>query len=245
MKQVYEASQNHSKIGIIGGLGPLATVEFQKIFFNIFKARFNPKSDQEYPEMIVIQGCKTPDRTTHILDETKPDPTPDLQKSLSMLEQMGCSLIVIPCNTAHFFLDRLKKSEETEIVNIIKQAAIICKEKGYNSPLLLATAGTIKCGIYEKFFTEQGVKLMLPSQPNIDATMQVIYGKGGVKAGFVDENNQHRLAEIVKFYPEADCVILGCTELPLVAQKIEKPTIDPMCAAAVALIEIVAFNFKT
>jgi aspartate racemase len=112
----------------------------------------------------------------------------------------------------------------------------MCKANGYNSPLLLATAGTIKSGIYEKFFKEKGIELIIPSQQDIDATMQVIYGREGVKAGFVDENNQNRLAEIARSYSQADCIILGCTELPLVAQKITAPTIDPMSAAANFLI---------
>ncbi len=228
------------KIGILGGLGPLACVEFQKILFDQFKKKYQPKSDQDYPEVIAIHATKTPDRPAYILDQTKPDPTPYLQKALSDLESLGCNLIVIPCNTAHYFLDRLVTKPETVIVNIIQKAALVCKEKGYKAPLLLATSGTISSRIYERFFQEQDINLTIPSSSDIDDTMDLIYnGRYGIKAGNINDANQNRLAGIAARYDKADCVILGCTELPLVSKKITYPTIDPMVAAADFLIDCV------
>jgi aspartate racemase len=123
MRNAINSLKRSQRVGVIGGLGPLATVKFQEIFFENFRNQCGTTSDQDFPELVVIHDCKTPDRTAYILDKTKPDPTPHLQKSLSELERLGCDLIVIPCNTAHYFIGRLQKNKDTEIVNIIEQAA--------------------------------------------------------------------------------------------------------------------------
>jgi aspartate/glutamate racemase len=78
-----------------------------------------------------------------------------------------------------------------------------------------------------------GITLTIPREEDIEATMDVIYGQKGVKAGYADDDNQNKFAEIVRRYPGNDCVILGCTELPLVAQKVDLRKVDPMEAAAI------------
>jgi aspartate racemase len=225
------------QIGVLGGLGPLATVEFEKLFFKEAQRVLKPKSDQQYPNLFVNIVSTTPDRTAYIMDQTKPDPTPFLQSALSKLESIGCNLIVIPCITAHHFMPRLCPKEGTTLLNLIEETVEFCIKSRYQQTLLLATQGTMKSGVFVKGASAKGLKLILLTDEDLINLMDIIYGQTGVKRGFVDESNQERLKELVSRY-KVDSVILACTELGLIGGKITVPTIDPMQIGAQNLLNI-------
>lgn len=228
------------KLGILGGLGPLATVGFQKIFFDTYQKIYHPKKDQDFPEISVEFACHTPDRTPYILGNSSVSPLEQLIKALKNLENSGCSIIVMPCNTAHFFIDDLQKakSPNTRIINIVEQTALACQKLYLKQPLLLATTGTFASGLYEKYFKIHNLNLTIPDDGDKKELMNIIYSSSGVKVGFASEENAIKLNAIVdKYSNQIDSVILGCTELPLISQKIIQPKLESMAITCNLLME--------
>ncbi len=210
-------------IGIMGGVGPFATIEAEKILLSYY-VKNGAKKDQDFPHFITNMYCKTPDRTAYLLDpKHNTNPTSALVNSLKELENAGADVIFIPCNTAHAFIDDVNKAKkpDTIIVNMIEETGSFVKSKGFKKVLLLATDGTLKTRVYNKYLNNIiSPKIGSEEQKII---MDIIYSKGGIKAGYsaVDKRLSpnktpwEKLQTVLKAFPDIDGVILGCTELPL------------------------------
>ena len=104
-------------LGILGGLGPMSTVYFCELL-NRHTAAVR---DADHIDMLISSRATTPDRTAYILDKTAPDPLPVMLAEAHRLERAGVDLIVVPCNTAHYFYDGLREGCNTPILNIIDE----------------------------------------------------------------------------------------------------------------------------
>ena len=134
-------------VGIIGGMGPLATADFfKKIVLNT-KANI----DQEHIKVLIDNNTDIPDRTSAIIHNDK-SPVPQLVKSAVMLWAMGAQILVMPCNTAHYFYSEVQKSVEIPVLNMIELTCSALVQKGVKRAGLLATEGTIKSKIYQNVF---------------------------------------------------------------------------------------------
>ena len=91
-------------LGVLGGVGPLATVYFAKLLVEMTKA----DCDQSHISSVILNHASIPDRTEYILDNSKPNPLPVMIEDAKKLEKMGVDFIVIPCNTAHYFMSRYR-----------------------------------------------------------------------------------------------------------------------------------------
>lgn len=116
-------------LGIIGGLGPMATAHFLELTVQMTLAG----SDQEHLEAIIFDRPSTPDRTAYILDRRRPSPLPQLQQSARQLEALGATCLAIPCITAHYFLPSLTQSVSIPVVNALEQTARLL-QKGASIP---------------------------------------------------------------------------------------------------------------
>lgn len=208
-------------IGIIGGMGPLATADlFRKIVENTDADR-----DQDNIHIIIDNNTNIPDRTAALLDGGE-DPMPQMLRSVARLVSGGADCLVMPCNTAHSFLDRVRAASPVPVLNMIELTCQALKREGVTRAGLLATTGTIRTGIYPKYF--EGVELMLPNEQEQQAVMDMIYS--GVKAGVEDydatavQKTAQRLLDA-----GAQTIILGCTELPLAMERyrLSFPATDP------------------
>lgn len=232
--QIYAdwAVQNYSqahipkqyRIGIIGGLGPSATVDLmEKIILNT-----PAEKDQEHFKMIVEHNPQIPDRTAHLLQD-KEDPTIPLYTCAKKLEQREADFIAIPCNTAHAFINRIQQHLSIPIVNMIEEVVKHITEKHSQAKTigLLATTGTIQTKIYHQAFEETDFQLLTPDEINQGLVMDAIYGELGVKAGFINTESKDKLLQAANFLVQhgAQVLILGCTELPLLLQESEQYTI--------------------
>lgn len=202
------------KIGIVGGVGPAATVDFfDKIVRNTPAAR-----DQDHLKVVVEQNPQIPDRTAHLLADG-PDPTLALYAACKRLEADGASLIAIPCNTAHVFVDRLQPRLAIPIVSMIGEtvAAIRQRFPDVRTVGLLATTGTIRSRVYHAQAEAAGLELMTPDEAHQALVMSAIYGERGVKAGYTEGECKQALVSALAHLVErgARVVVLGCTELPL------------------------------
>lgn len=190
----------YKKLGILGGMGPLATCRF---YMNIIKAT-PAKKDQEHIDMVILNACRIPDRTEAILYGGE-SPLPYLLEGCKSLEDQGCDVIAIPCNTSHYYFDRLKSGCNAEILNMIELTAEKLKAANTKKAYLMATEGTVKTGVYQKYFSKRNIEIISPSAGETAEMMKVIYE---VKAG-ADPDLQ-KLSNIAR--TKGVLAVLGCTE---------------------------------
>ncbi|HTH74981.1 MAG TPA: amino acid racemase [Trinickia sp.] len=202
------------KVGVVGGVGPAATVDFlRKIVLNTPAAR-----DQDHIKLLVEHNPQIPDRTEHLIGEGA-DPTVSLYATCKKLEAGAADLIAIPCNTAHAFVDRIAPYLGIPIVNMLTETARYLREAypALRDVGVLATSGTIESGVYRDALAAQGLTQVTPSDALQSRVMAAIYGERGVKAGFTEGQCREDIAAAMEGLIEAgvEVVVLGCTELPL------------------------------
>lgn len=206
------------ELGIIGGLGPLASSYFYKIITEKTKAN----KDQDHLNIIILSDAKTPDRTAYILDNTKDSPYPNLLKDCQTLEKLGCKMISIPCNTSTYFHKELQNQINIPISNMIENTADYIKEKGYHKTAILATKGTIQSNLYQQSLEKNNINYILPDEEKV---MSIIYDY--VKKG---KKVPKTLWEDTIKNLNCDCYILGCTELSILKEtfNLNEKFIDPL-----------------
>ena len=212
-------------IGILGGMGPEATID---LFYKIIK--FSPaEKDQEHLRIIIDNNPKIPDRTAAILGKGE-DPLPALQETAQNLEKAGADFIIIPCNTAHYFLSQIQKSVRIPVLNMIEKTAKDIQQRipQIQKVGLLASIGTYKTEIYHQQFKKLNIEVVYPDEKDKDVVMKAIYA---VKAGDLSEGVKSNILKIAqKLIDEGVKVIIaGCTEIPLILKEgdIPVPLIDP------------------
>ncbi|KYZ74802.1 aspartate racemase [Anaerosporomusa subterranea] len=222
-------------IGIIGGMGALATCDLFKKIIDMTDA----KSDQEHIHIYVDCNTNIPDRTKAILQGGK-DPVPEMVRSGVRLQSMGADVLVMPCNTAHYFYDKITPFFDIPLLNMLKETAKEIKKRKIRKIGLLATDGTIQSGVYHKALTDIGIDLVIPSPMQQTSVMDIIYN--GVKASNRNININEFYGAIDKLFEKgAEVLILGCTELPVAFKMfhIDRPAIDPTSVLAAAAIRFV------
>lgn len=196
-------------VGIIGGMGPLATADlFKKIVENT-----KADTDQEHIKVLIDNNTDIPDRTSAIIYNDR-SPVPQLVKSAVKLWAMGAQILVMPCNTAHYFYSDVQKSVEIPVLNMLEITCRALVQKGVKKAGLLATEGTIKSGIYQNAFKNSGIELIIPDENEQKIIMDLIYL--GVKAGKKDYDVTKAKKVMESIIDRgAETLILGCTELPV------------------------------
>lgn len=208
-------------VGVIGGVGPMATVYYMQRVIEMTKAG----CDQEHINMLVFNDCDIPDRTAFITEKSPDNPLPVMVEDAKRLEAAGCEFVVIPCNTAHYFYDKLEQAVEIPVVNIVEETIRYAKARVQDLSCvgIMATTGTIVTGTYQKYAERAGLSFAVPDENEQNLLMQIIYD--GVKAGKpVPRADFDRVANHLRA-KGAHCLILGCTELSVL--KRDLPINDP------------------
>ena len=229
-------------IGILGGMGPLATADLFRKIVTLTRAA----CDGDHIRVYMDSNSSIPDRTAAILSDG-PDPLPAMRDSLRKLERCGADCIIMPCNTAHYFLPRLQALTDVPFLSMLEAAA---KAAGRRFPGgtagVLATRGTLATGLYQNALAAEGVACLLPGEEEQAALMRVIYD--GVKADAAPEAYRADLAAVTEAMARrgADYFILGCTELPLAADAagLHVPAVDPTEELAKAAIRWCGYSVK-
>ena len=146
-------NRNRTLLGILGGLGPMSTVYFCELLI----ARTHALRDADHIDTIISSRATTPDRTAFILGLSEEDPLPIMCEEAERLARAGADLLVIPCNTAHYFYDGLQKSTSLPILNIIEETVAHLYRTGARTIGLLATDGTVLSRSYEKIALKQSI----------------------------------------------------------------------------------------
>ena len=229
-------------IGILGGMGPLATADlFRKLVLLTDAAR-----DNDHIRIYIDDNASIPDRTAAIL-EGGADPLPAMTDSLRKLEGCGADCIIMPCNTAHYFLPRLQALTDAPFLSMLEATARACRARfPGKTAAVLATRGTLAAGLYQQALAAESVPFLIPGDREQDALMRVIYG--GVKAGRPPESYRADMASVLDALTSqgADYFILGCTELPLAFQSLglTVPAVDPTAELAKAAIRFCGYAVK-
>lgn len=229
-------------IGILGGMGPLATADLFRKIVTMTKAG----CDNDHIRIYIDDNASIPDRTGAILSGGA-DPVPVMADSLRKLENCGADCIIMPCNTAHYFLPRLQEMTDVPFLSMLEATAKACaKQFPGKTAAILATKGTLATGLYERALEKEGVPFLVPDMAEQDALMRVIYE--GVKADAAPEAYRQDMEWVMDSLSKkgADYFILGCTELPLAAQLLDltQATVDPTAELAKAAILFAGYELK-
>lgn len=202
--------QNIKTVGVLGGLGPMATVYFYDMVVEMTDA----KTDQEHVDMVIINRASTPDRTAYIVGKSEDSPLDILKKDAKRLENCGCDFLVLTCNTAHYFYEDLKNSVDIPFLNMIEETVDHAISSGHSKIGILATSGNIRMKLYQDMCIRKGVDYYVPDEDTQNIVMKLIYDdvKAGKKADMDDFN---KVVDVLKVNG-CDCAILGCTELSII-----------------------------
>lgn len=196
-------------LGIIGGMGPMATVYFMELVVKMTKA----DCDSEHLEMIVYNAPDVPDRTQYILGKSEESPLPRMLELGKRLKKQQVECIAIPCMTAHYFHEELLEMG-VPVLHGIRETAQTLKEAGVTRVGIMATDGTISSGIFQREVEALGMEAVIPEKLQQKEIMDMIYKD--IKAGNMPEFSRfHELKEYFIKEKGAQAIVLGCTELSL------------------------------
>ena len=206
-------------IGILGGMGPEATVDFYQKIIKLCQKKYMAKYDN-YPPM-VIYNLSIPNVVAKTIIQGLEDiekVLPFLLEGIKKLEFVGSDFIVIPCNTAHYFLPYLRKEVSIPILSIIEETVKKVRDKNYKKVGLLATKTTIKQKLYEVELNKFGISLVNPDKESQNKIIKIIQN---ILTGKNTMKDKKKIKSIIKKLElqGVESIILGCTELPLIIDK--------------------------
>jgi aspartate racemase len=201
------------RIGILGGMGPLATNYFLNLLIESINESLHPRNDQEFPDMTLLMESSMPDRTISIKEEES-EAKERINACLDKLHTSGCEILAIPCVTAHAFVDSNWFRR-----GVIDFRSVIARQHddGKNRRVaVMATDGSVISGVFMPL--AQSFELIYPNDKLQLRIMNVTYGDNGLKSHDTDRSSCLReLTDIKAELHEngADLIIAGCTEIEM------------------------------
>lgn len=207
------------RLGVLGGMGPQATNTFYQFVLDHTDAR----TDQDHVNALILSDCAIPDRTAAILgSQGERDAVYErLLADARLLEGAGCTVIAVPCNTSHYFLDRVQEQISVPILHMIRETAARLACRGLRRPGILATDGTIRTGLYQKELAALGLEAVVPSPEAQELVMSLIYDD--IKAGRPGDRSKFEAVDRDLRARGCDCGVLACTELSVFASETPLP----------------------
>lgn len=208
------------KLGVIGGMGPLATVKFyDKIVLNT-----EAHNDNEHIDLIVLNHSTMPDRTKCIIENKDTEFLNEIKKDLEILERIGIDVVAIPCNTSHYFYDEFKNFTNLKIINMIEETILEIKRRGIKKVAVFGTLGTLNSKVYNKYAKENGIEVKELSLEDKKTVMDIIYK--------IKETNNLESKDFVeisnRYCNDKTIGIIACTELSLLDIPENLNTIDAL-----------------
>jgi aspartate racemase len=207
-------------VGVLGGLGPEATVDF----FGKLVRRTQAGRDPEHLRILIDNNPKIPDRNKAIAG-TGPSPVPALVRSARTLERAGADFIVMPCVTVHVFHRALQARTRLPVLNIVDLIvdAVRRRRPRVRRLGLVATNSAVRAGLFQEAFAGTGVDLLIP--PDADLTNQIMKAIYAIKATGPTDEPRRLVRGVCDGLVDrgADAVLAGCTEIPLVLREGDLP----------------------
>lgn len=202
-------------IGILGGMGPESTAIFYQTLIKQCQKQYGAKYDEDYPEIFIynlpipniVEGLKEPEKTFSMLI-----------KGAQKIDSIGVDVMVMPCNTAHYFYPKMAKSISMPFICIFLATAKKIKSEGFKKVGFLATETTIKYRSYDRDFEKNGIELILPDKNDQEKLTEIIVN---ILAGLKLGSDRQFLIQIIKRLKEkgAQAIVLACTDLPILLQQ--------------------------
>jgi aspartate racemase len=212
-------------VGVIGGMGPEATVDFLRRLIAAVPAR----DDSDHIRILVDNNPKIPSRLAALVEKTGEDPAPVLCEMARGLEKQGADFLVVPCNTAHYFLPQIAKAVRIPLLDMValsiaKLAALSPKPKKIG---MLASPAVRLVGLYESRLHDAGLEAVFPDAGNEAKILDVIRA---VKAGMVTDKHRHDYSEAALLMSGVDAMLIACTELSVLGapKGVDYPSIDAL-----------------
>lgn len=215
-------------LGIIGGMGPMASA----VFYDMISSKTDASCDQENLNLILLSHAGMPDRTEAILSKDEAQIEAVRSKLLAdamFLQNAGCTAIAVTCNTAHYFVNMIEEELDIPFIHLIRETAeAVASEFGARKVAVLATDGTIETRLYQDELSKRGVIAFTPKAEVQALVMHEIYEciKSGKPA---DEEIWQKIEEYVKA-EGCEAAVLACTELSVVRKDLSLGSFyfDPM-----------------
>jgi aspartate racemase len=223
----------HRVVGIIGGMGPEATLDLMRRVL----AKTPASDDQDHIHLIVESNPKIPSRIAHLIEGTGADPTPELIRIAANLQRAGAEALAIPCNTAHAYAHSIRRAVSIPLLDMVQ----LTVDQIAGSPRiarvgLLASTATIATELYAKAFAAYGIAVVHP--PAQDGVMTLIKAVKRGETGLQSEVALGRIA--LDLARQADVLLIGCSELSVIAAGVTVPFVDSLDVQAQAVV-----NFAT
>lgn len=215
------------KLGIIGGLGPMATAYFFELIVEMTKA----EKDQQHIEILLHNCPSVPDRTEYILGRSTESP---LEKMAEIGRELAkqVDVLAIPCITAHYFHQELQEKIGMPLIHGVRETALYLKERKIQSVGVMATDATVETDIFGRELAQYGIQTVYPDKENQKQTMYLIYEN--VKAGRPLDGELFRKIKEHMFANGVEVVLLGCTELSMFKKQ------DMAGAGVLDVVEVLA-----
>lgn len=219
-------------VGIIGGMGPIATVDLlNKIIL------YTPATvDQDHIHVIVDNYSKIPDRTKAIINQDE-SPVSYIIESAKRLQNSGAEIIAIACNTAHYYYPQVQEAINTPILHMPNEAIHFIKNNNINKVGLMTTDGTLKTGIYSNTLKNCGINVLEPDtwiQKKVMKSIQL------VKRGNIAEGKRN-IEEVAEWFVRmgAEAIVTGCTEIAYILSSYKNVRIiDPTTILAKVIVDV-------
>jgi len=219
--------QGEKTVGIIGGMGPEATVEFMRRVIAATPAR----DDRDHLHMLVDNNPKIPSRIAAIIEGTGEDPAPVLCEMAKGLEAQGADFLVMPCNTAHYYLTQIARCVNIPLLNMVDLSvkALLAAEAKPRRIGMLASPAVRRVGLYGRQLEQAGLQTIFPGQQDEALILAIIKA---VKAGQLRDEHRKDYARIATSLSEggAEALLIACTELSIMGPPagITRPAFDTL-----------------
>jgi aspartate racemase len=229
-------------LGILGGLGPMSGIYFCEMLTQHTYAQ----KDSDHLNFLLSSRADTPDRSSFILGLSSEDPTPRMRSEAKRLEAAGAELLVIPCNTAHYFYSKVAEAVDIPILNIIEETAKLCAIEKTKKVGVLATEGTISSGAYKDIFNSYGIEIAELTNDEQNFITETIFDR--IKSGLKPDTERFIALCDKLFNNGCERIILGCTELSLIKKEHTLPnyvidSLEVLCISALKICNKTPIGF--
>ena len=226
------------RIGIIGGLGPEATINYYKEIINAFK---NVSDDLNYPE-IIIYSINMPGFLDLMKLKRYEEATELLLAKIDSLNLAGAEFAAISANTPHFLFDKLKEKSKIPLLSIVESTCEEAFKRGYKRSGLLGTGFTMNASFYADVFRKEDINIVVPDKEDQELINQKLFSE--IELGIFKEETRDLLIGIIDKMVKQhkiDSIILGCTEFPLILTQTTYAGIPVLNTTQLHVVEIVNY----